>query len=258
MKRTILLALFITCFASVVHSTTITVIPASSIADAIAGRNAWVSTNFPAGSTASLIETFESYAYGPWNQLTTGAGTFLAEPGGLPSDMSGTHTNQFTILNNSNTPFNGRYNTTAGGNDWLDSNDITKLLLTTAFNNLYFFINDVNDTGGTLQIRTQDGTSSTNFAAPAANGALYFVGITSQAPIGSIEFLNNTQHDGYGLDDFGKVNYPASVPEPANYLTAASGLLILLGAVRLRTRMGSAGPSRSPGRWTKARRGSAQ
>jgi len=257
MKRTILLALIITASVGAANATSITIVPVASAAAAEAQENTWLAANFPANATITTTETFESFNYGPWNQLVTGTGTFVAVPGGLPSDMSGTHTDQFTILNSSDTPFNGRYNTTTGGNNWLDSNDITLLQLNTSFSNLYFVMNDVNDTGGTLQIQTKDGTTSSGFAPTASNGQLYFVGITSSGPIGSIEWVNNIQHDGFGLDDFGTINCPSQVPEPANLLTAAGGLLILLGSVRLRSRMGSANLSTTPTRRTRARRESA-
>lgn len=135
MKRTILLALFIPLIGG---ATTITIIPADSITAAEGDVNTWAAANFPATATPTIVATFESNTYGPWNQLATGAGTFIAEPGGLGSDMSGTGTNQFTILDAADTPFNGRYNTTPGGQNWLDSNDITDLGLNTSLSNLYF------------------------------------------------------------------------------------------------------------------------
>ena len=253
MKPIFLLALISILSIGAAYSTTITIVPVASVAAAESQESAWLAANFPANSTIVTTETFESFNYGPWNQLATGTGTFVAVPGGLPSDMSGTHTDQFTILNSSDTPFSGRYNTTDGGQNWLDSNDITLLQLNTQLSNLYFVMNDVNDTGGALQIKTQDGTTSSAFLPTAQNGQLYFIGITSSGPIGSIEWINNIQHDGFGLDDFGTITQPSQVPEPANVLTGASGLLILLGAVRLRSRMGSSAPSTSATRRSRAR-----
>jgi len=243
MKTTFFFATFIASIGAA-YATTITIVPATGIANAVADENAWITANFPSGDTASLVETFETYGYGPYNQLATGAGTFVAVPGGLGSNASGTGTDQFTILNSSDTPFNGRYNTTPGGNNWLDSNDITDLQLNTSLSNVYFFITDVNDTGGVLTMKTQDGTTSSSFATPGYNGEIYFVGISSSGPIGNIQWLNTSQGDGYGLDDFGTVKSSSvtSTPEPANWLMASSGLLILLGAVRLRMR--AAGSSR--------------
>lgn len=90
-----------------------------------------------------------------------------------------------------------------------------------------------------LTLKTQDGTTSSNFAVPGYNADLYFVGITSSGPIGNIQFLNTSQGDGYGLDDFGTVECKTATPEPANWLSASTGLLILLVAVRLRRRAGT-------------------
>jgi hypothetical protein len=186
------------------------------------------------GSTIQNLENFESFGYGPFTQLASGAGTFSVMNGSLASSADGTHNNEFTVLNSSNTPFHGRYDTTAGGNNWLDSNDITKLQLATSFTSLFFFINDVNDIDGSLRIQTADGTSATNFAAKGVDGNLYFVGITSAGPIGSIQWINNSQTDGFGLDDFGTVKYNSSTPEPGTSVGIGTGLLILAASLMLR------------------------
>src|SRR5260370_26418390 len=193
MKRTILLAAMIVTSANAAN---IAITPAGSVADATAARNAWFASNFASGATIQNLENFEGFGYGPFTQLATGAGTFSVMQGSLASYSNGTRNNEFTVLNNSNTPFDGRYNTTPGGNNWLDSNDITKLQLSTSLYTVFFFITDVNDIDGALRIQTADGSSATNFAPHGVDGNLYFVGITSSGPIGSIQWLNNSQNDG--------------------------------------------------------------
>lgn len=236
MKRVLLSVLFAAsvAFAS---STTITIMPATGVANAVADRNAWISSTLGTNWSPVLLESFESFGFGPYNSLSTGAGTFSVMPGSIPGDpvqSNGTKTNQFTILNSSDTPFSGRYNTTPGGNNWLDSNDITQIQLATSQSVLFFFITDVNDVGGTLTIKTADGTSSSAFAPNAADGNIYFVAIDSSGPIGSVQWLNNSNNDGWGVDDFGTgvLNPPPpphapSVPEPSSWPLAAAALVAI-------------------------------
>jgi hypothetical protein len=231
MNRTILFAALIIASA---NATTITIQPATSVVNAIAARDAWLASNFGASATIQNLENFEGFGYGPFTQLATGPGTFSVMEGALASFSNGTRNNEFTVLNSSNTPFSGRYDTTPGGNNWLDSNDITKLQLLTSLSTVFFFITDVNDIDGALRIQTTDGTSATNFAAAGADGNLYFVGITSSGPIGSVQWINSSQNDGFGLDDFGTAKYNSSTPEPANSLAMGTGLLILATGLLLR------------------------
>jgi hypothetical protein len=237
MKLTIQLAALLAIILTPAGADTITIIQASSIANATADRNTWLAANFGSGATAQALTGFENNTYGPWASLATAAGTFSVVPGSKPATGAGTHTDDFTILNNSDTPFEGRYNTTPGGNNWLDSNGITELQLSTSLDTVYFFITDVDDTGGKLTIQTEDGSTSSNFANPA-NGDLYFVAITGPDAIGYIRWLNTSQSDGYGLDDFGTVKLPspspAAVPEPASWIVSAVALLIISAAVQRR------------------------
>jgi hypothetical protein len=231
MKRTILFAALIITSA---HAATITIMSTTGIASATAARDAWLASNFGAGATIQNLENFEGFGYGPYTTLAAGPGTFSVMAGSLPSYSNGTRKNELLVLNSSDTPFSGRFNTTPGGHNWLDSNDITKLQLTTSLSTVFFFITDVNDIDGALRIQTADGSSASNFAPVGADGNLYFVGITSSGPIGSIQWINNSQNDGFGLDDFGTVKYNTSVPEPANSLAAGTGLLLLATILRLR------------------------
>ncbi len=231
MKR-ILLSILLVATAASASATTITVQAESSIANLVAARNAWILSTFGVNWDPQQLENFESFGYGPYNSLATGAGTFSVMAGsqaGDPVQSNGTKTDQFTILNASDTPFSGRFNTTAGGQNWLDSNDITQIQLTTSLSNLYFFITDVGDCGGVLQIQTGDGTT---YSFPALNytsdGNMFFVAINSASSIGSVKWLNNSSNDGWGVDDFGTaVDPPPAVPEPASWPIAAAGLLAI-------------------------------
>ena len=248
MKGTILIPALFACLLSSASAASITIMPAATIADAITDRNAWLIGMFGGFATPEPLEDFETFGYGPWTHLATGVGAFDIEAGGLPSYSNGTRNNEFTILNSSDTPFSGRYNTTPGGSNWLDSNDITKLMLTTSLTNLYFFITDVNDIDGTLTLHTADGTTTSGFAPRGADGNIYFVGISSEDPIGFVEWLNSSQNDGFGLDDFGTADPPAIVPEPATWLFVAGGLLVG-GAItkwKARARAASKTPTQTP------------
>ena len=215
-------------------STIITITPATDIANGASIRNSWA-TNYSPGYTPQVLETFEGFASADYNNLSTGVGTFSipngTQPGG-PWTYSDKTLN-FRTLNSSNTPFSGRFNTTNGGKNWLDSNDITGLQLTTSLDSLFFFITDTGDCGGTLQIVTQDGTIAT-IAPNGPDGNLYFVGITSTGPIGSIRWTNDSNGDGFGLDDFGyvpeghiEIETIPSIPEPGSWPIAAAALLAI-------------------------------
>jgi len=240
MKLTIQLAALLATVILPAGADIITIIPASSVANGIADRNTWLAANF-SGATAQTLTSFEDDTKGPWTSLSTAVGSFSAVTGGQGSTGSGTGKNEFTVLNSSDTPFQGRYNTTPGGNNWLDSNDITKLQLTTSLDTVYFFISDADDTGGSLTIQTADGSSAT-FASNTGNGSLFFVAITSADPIGYIRWLDSSRADGYGLDDFGTVTYPpptphlSAVPEPASWVIAAVGLFLVSVIVQRRER----------------------
>lgn len=241
MKLTIQLAALLAIVILPAGADIITIIPASSVAAGDADRNNWLAANFSSSATAQTLTSFEDDTKGPWTSLSTAVGTFSTVAGGQGSTGSGTGKNEFTVLNNSDTPFQGRYNTTPGGKNWLDSNDITKLQLTTSLDTVYFFISDADDTGGTLTLQTADGTTVT-FPTNTGNGSLFFVAITSVDPIGCIRWLDSSRADGYGLDDFGTVTYPSpkpnlsAVPEPASWVIAAVGLFLISVIVQRRER----------------------
>jgi len=236
--------LFAACAVSA-SATTITIMSASSIANAQAEENAWVTSTFGNNWDPQILETFEGFKASNtsgYNSLATGVGTFSVMPGsqaGDPVQSNGTKKDQFTILNAADSPFSGRYDTTPGGNNWLDSNDITQIQLNTSLTTLLFMITDVNDCGGILTLQTGDGTTSSAFAhAPTArDGNIYFVGITSSNALGTVKWLNNSSNDGWGIDDLGSIVDPpppppyqpptSPVPEPSAWPILAAGLIAI-------------------------------
>ncbi|HUA21003.1 MAG TPA: hypothetical protein VMB25_19780 [Bryobacteraceae bacterium] len=240
MSRTILLILIGLGVISA-QADTITVMYAGTgtgaIPTAVADRNAWILSNFGAGDTTDILESFENDALGAYTSLNTGAGTFSVmstSKAGNSALSDGTKTDQFTILDTADSPFQGRFNTTPGGNKWLDSNDITQVQLSTTQSVLYFFITDVNDQSGVLTLKTGDGTTY-SFSPNQANGDLYFVAIEASGPIGTIQWLNSSNDDGWGVDDFGTVQ--AATPEPSGLPLAAAGLFLVALAWKYKSRM---------------------
>ncbi len=235
MKST-LLVLLAAILVAPASSTTITIMPASGIADAVTARTNWLAANFDPDYTLNVTESFEFNPYGPYPALLTSIGTFLVMPGSQPGDplqSNGDKTNRFAVFNSATSPYVGRYSTTPGGNGWLDSNDITQLQLVTTLSNTYFFMTDVDDVDGRLTLRTGDGTT-VNFPMALPDGNIYFVGITSDAPLGSISWLNSSTNDGFGLDDFGVIVDNEVVPEPASWPIAAAGLVAILFIAKTR------------------------
>jgi hypothetical protein len=206
--------------------------PFYSVGDAEAARATW------AGSAPwFVIENFESYAPNQnigFASLVSPLGTFQVDPTGSGSNSGGTGANELLLLDSSQTRFSGRYNTTPGGSQWLDSNDITNftLDLTLPTNSLFFFMTDVEDVGaaGQLAITVQnsltDSVEQIFSMSQLGNGATYFVGIRAEGVIQQLRWINDQRNDGFGLDDFGTL-LPEDpiVPEPSTYILLGSALL---------------------------------
>lgn len=203
--------------------------PHHNLASAEAARAAWLGT-----VNWTLLEDFEGFTAAfpaGYSSLATGAGTFHADPAGQGSapGNAGSGANEFVIINSTLTPFAGRFNTTPGGANWLDSNDITNLYLNVGVptNLLFFFMTDAEDVGAANQMRitardAQNNTTSTTVStAVLSNGAIHFVGIQAEGLIEEVRWLNTQRNDGFGVDQFGAV----VVPEPASFILLGSALL---------------------------------
>ena len=199
----------------------------------------------------TILEDFEGFTASAspsagFTSLVTGAGTFSRAAGASHGAASGAcikdggACKEMHVLDAATSPFSGRYNTTPGlaarqGN-WLDSNDIDgiRLELTPARTNLFFFLTDVSDQGGTLTVKGFDGTWSQQAILPTkGNGALFLVQLSQFSGLSSIEFRNSRTGDGWGIDDIGTQSVP--VPEPTELMLL--GAVLLGAATRLRRRV---------------------
>lgn len=242
MKRTLVLALAIAALTVVsLPAATISVTvsgPVFNTAGLEAARTAWLG-----GMNWDLMEDFEGFTANQnlgRTSLATSVGTITVDPTGQGSTGGGTGGNELLVLNNTQTRFGGRYNTTPGGANWLDSNDITNFYLTLngPVQSIFFFMTDVEDVapGGAISIRGTDSfgdiVERTLSLGNLSNGASYFVAFTSTGTIDQIRFLNLQRNDGFGIDDIGVIN-AGEIPEPGTIALLGAGLLGL-GILRRR------------------------
>ncbi len=176
-------------------------------------------------------EDFESYDVATdFNDQTSSfvssVGTFdVTQPAAdLPSENCNDKGFQcgagLAILNDDETPFNGRFATSPS--KWLDSMDAQKVKFTPDGENnaVGFFMTDPNDSGGRFSINGADFAFSDVFGKSLGSGGLFYISLYDVDGLDSFEIISNDSNDGYGIDDV----TVGRVPEPGTLALLGLGL----------------------------------
>lgn len=179
-------------------------------------------------TTKEDFEGFSALTFG--DPISTAVGDFSATgANGTGVCLSGC--DELVILDAANSPFSGRFNTTAGGANWLDSNDISEVTWNVStggtFSGLGFMLMDPSDVGANLTITLIDGsTISQTINFQQTNGSLFYVsayldGLATSATVTLTNSGSQTTNDGFGIDDV----IVGTVPEPGTLALLGLGLI---------------------------------
>lgn len=186
-------------------------------------------------------EDFESLAAGEQSgSLSTGVGAFVTLGGvGGGQTVSGTPGNTGTGLYLRDAPVFGRTNTTAGGSNFLDSNDTLGMSWTVSglgqFNSLLFNLSDVGDSGGDLSVSAGGSVLDTILRGRA--GSLIdtvLISFDSLVDEATITLRKSKLDDGFGIDDVVVASDVAPVPLPAAGWLLLAGVGALFASARRR------------------------
>ena len=174
-----------------------------------------------------VTEDFEDIAVGTQGSpISTDVGSFsmeVAGSGGLCRTSCG---DGVIVLDAGSSIFGGRFNTTVGGSNWLDSFDAQEFRFTpnAGINSIGFYITDPNDSGGRFTFNTTTGTETVDFGSifggGLSNGRAFYLTFTSADDITGLTIFSNNGDDGFGVDDV-----TIGVPEPGTLALLGMGLL---------------------------------
>jgi hypothetical protein len=201
---------------------------------------------FHSGQIVTILEDFEDETDDTRaSSFATGVGTFETASNTKES-KDGTRVNGgLGILSATSTPFNGRFDITTGSGQWLDTfdADITTLTLSGLPGNatgLGFFLTDLNDQGGRLDLDIFDSSDNQLFdgtnilGGSRGNGTVQFIEIAfHDNDVAKLVFTANDSDnaDGFGFDDFSTVA-PIPLPAAGWMLLAGAGALFGIGRKR--------------------------
>ncbi len=227
---------------------------AAAITAASAATNAAVITNVVTGTDAEVLaygsmyessfvtatkETFENgYTTVVGGADNSGAtiNTLVGSFTSVATPVPGSFGETLALADENTVIFTGRKNTTAGGANFLDSNDSTKVVWELAldpvssFSDIGFYMSDVGDVEAFLNIEFDDGsTESVSLLGNAANGNLQYVtahfdpGVTYAQVVFNNLLADGSwaDNDGWGIDDI----IVGKVPEPSSVALLGLGLL---------------------------------
>jgi len=207
--------------------------------------------NYRSSKRRVITEDFEGFA--AWNgneatatadPLSTSVGSFqgIGDNGTGTSCVSDCDNIQVADDDSDGLGGSGRKNTTDGGANWLDSNDIEGIEwivdasgIGGRFTDLAFFLSDVADVGATLNVTFDNGMSESAEITPTQpNGTINFVtarfaDFATGATVSMLNTNSSTTNDGFGVDDV-----TVAVPAPATLALLGLGLLGLAGMRRAR------------------------
>ena len=185
----------------------------------------------------SLTETFDHADYTVGTQAGTihsleGVGSFTRVTpgtGGLCDKGSYSCAAGLAVLDESTTPFKGRFDVSP--DNWLDSMDAMEMKIAPAagFDSIGFYMTDPNDAGGRFSIGGIDFSFLDVFGSALGNGKVFYITLFDNNGLGDISIFSNNADDGYGLDNVTVAN----VAEPGTLALLALGI-VGLGMARRR------------------------